>query len=157
MVLISWFKEIKSRDSPMPGLPSYLRNWLFDLLGCTDPAFPTKDSTAPYCELSRTYSKMHGEASQLFFTVESSGLFENLLSTTKVDLESLTADDAMNFASKISPLVSDTTGEEFTGRNMSDDLESLKQRLLTTSGYLKCVQVWLFHFCVCCFGCLVPS
>lgn len=140
MVLISWFKEIKSRDGIVPGLPSYLKNWLFDLLACTDPAFPTKDSLAPYCELSRTYTKMRGEASQLFRAVESSGLFENLLSTTKVDPESLTADDAMSFASKLSLLVGDTSGEESMGRNIVDDLESLKQRLLTTSGYLKCVQ-----------------
>lgn len=141
MVLISWFKEIKSRDGIVPGLPSYLKNWLFDLLACTDPAFPTKDSLAPYCELSRTYTKMRGEASQLFRAVESSGLFENLLSTTKVDPESLTADDAMSFASKLSLPVGDTSGEESMGRNIVDDLESLKQRLLTTSGYLKCVQV----------------
>lgn len=149
MVLISWFKELKARSlseitGVKPGLSGNLKNWLLGLLACIDPAFPTKDSLLPYTELSRTYAKMRNEASQLFSAVESCGMFKDFLSSIKFDLQSLTADDAINFASKV-PLLSsnDTAGEDAAGRHIADELESLKQRLLTTSGYLKCVQVCL--------------
>ncbi|KAK0602735.1 hypothetical protein LWI29_036474 [Acer saccharum] len=145
MVLISWFKEIKSKEfSGTPGLlpnfPNHLKQWLLDLLACSDPTFPTKDSLLPYAELSRTYTKMRNEASQLLRTVESSGMFTDMLPTIKVDVESLSADEAINFASKLLPICSDTDGNDSSNRHIFDDIESLKQRLLTTAGYLKCVQ-----------------
>ncbi|GMN49583.1 hypothetical protein TIFTF001_018736 [Ficus carica] len=143
MILISWFKEIKSSDAygnqgTLPSFPIHLKNWLLDLLACADPTFPTKDSLLPYSELSRTYSKMRGEASQLFHAIQSSGMFDSLLETMKCDLESLSPDDAINLASKVPALCNDNTGNDTTGH--LDDIESVKQRLLTTSGYLKCVQ-----------------
>ncbi|XP_027098373.1 TATA-binding protein-associated factor BTAF1 isoform X1 [Coffea arabica] len=142
MVLISWFQELKMKDVSVSSEvgPSALigfRNWLLDLLGCTNPAFPTKDTLLPYAELSRTYAKMRNEASQLHRITEASGMFHDLLASTKLDLENLTADDAINFASK---LPSPSSAEAYTERDAFDELESLKQRLLTTSGYLKCVQ-----------------
>ncbi|THG06497.1 hypothetical protein TEA_017661 [Camellia sinensis var. sinensis] len=153
MVLISWFKEVKTKQ--LSGTTSFflsfsnnLKNWLLDLLGCSDPAFPTKDSLLPYTELSRTYAKMRNEAGQLFRAVEASGMFNSLLSTTKIDLESVSADDAMSFASRLPLLSNDTASEETVGRNIVDELESLKQRLLSTAGYLKCVQGNL-HVTVC--------
>ncbi|GMQ02497.1 hypothetical protein CsSME_00048698 [Camellia sinensis var. sinensis] len=83
MVLISWFKEVKTKQ--LSGTTSFflsfsnnLKNWLLDLLGCSDPAFPTKDSLLPYTELSRTYAKMRNEAGQLFRAVEASGMFNIL-------------------------------------------------------------------------------
>ncbi|PON37204.1 Coatomer beta subunit [Parasponia andersonii] len=143
MVLISWFKEIRSRDAyanqgTLPGFPNHLRNWLLDLLACSDPTFPTKDSVLPYSELSRTYSKMRGEASQLLHAMELSGMFNDLLATTKFECETLSADDAINLASKVPALCNDNVGNDSFGH--LDDMESAKQRLLTTSGYLKCVQ-----------------
>ena len=148
MVLISWFKEIESSDGlgisvVAPNVPSHLKEWLLDLLACSNPAFPTKDSLLPYAELSRTYSKMRGEATQLLRAIESPGMFKDLLTTIRIDLESLSADDAINFASKVPTLVNDNVGSESLGAQIVDDVESLKQRLLTTSGYLKCVQVYL--------------
>ncbi|KAI7989204.1 Protein NETWORKED 1A [Camellia lanceoleosa] len=74
----------------------------------SDPAFPMKDSLLPYTELSRTYAKMRNEAGQLFRAVEASGMSNSLLSTTKIDLESVSADDAMSFASRL-PLLSNDT------------------------------------------------
>lgn len=146
MVLISWFKEIKIKDlsethGVMPTLLNHVEKQLFDLLSCSDPAFPTKDSVLPYSELSRTYGKMHNEASQLLRAIESSGMFEDTLSTIKIDVERLTPDDAINFASKLPPLSKDSAGNESLERNIVDDIDSSKQKLLTTSGYLKCVQV----------------
>ena len=148
MVLISWFKEMKSRDvcqisAVAPTFPSYLKEWLLDLLACSNPAFPTKDSLLPYAELSRTYSKMRSEATQLLRAIESPVMFKDLLTTIKIDLESLSADDAINFASKIPTLFNDNVGSESLGGQIVDDVESSKQRLLTTLGYLKCVQVYL--------------
>lgn len=146
MVLISWFKEIKSRDlygvnGFIPEFSNNFKNYLLDLLGCSDPEFPTKDSLLPYAELSRTYCKMRNEAGQLVRAVESSALLNNKGSTSKMDLESLTVDDAVSFASRLT-LVNDTNGVESVGQSTVDERELLRQRLLTTAGYLKCVQVY---------------
>lgn len=84
---------------------------------------------------------MRNEATQLLCAAETSGMFTNMLSTSKIDAESLSADNAISFASKLQPLCSDSDSNESSGRHMLEDVESLKQRLLTTSGYLKCVQV----------------
>ncbi|KAI3756166.1 hypothetical protein L1987_55982 [Smallanthus sonchifolius] len=140
LVLISWFKEMKSRGlSGVKGLTSSnydtVKNWLLELLTCTDPAFPTKNSRLPYSELSRTYDKMRNEASQLVSVLESCGMHMPL------DVENLTPDDAMTFISKLQlPSNDGGAGEDSVGRNSFDEVESIKQRLLTTSGYLKCVQ-----------------
>lgn len=142
MVLISWFKEIKNKNTSknLDGIPGTLKDWLLDLLACTDPTFPTKDSLLPYAELSRTYAKMRSEAGQLLNAVKSSGLFNELISTTQIELDHLSVDDAIGFASKIPALCNDSSAIESVGKNIIDDIESSKQRLLTTSGYLKCVQ-----------------
>lgn len=144
MIIISWFKEMNSRDISgskgiIPGNYNNLKNQLLDLLACTDPAYPTKNSPSPYAELSRTYGKMRNEASQLLHAVESCGL-GGKLSSTEFDPKNMTADDALNFASKLPHVGIDVAAEESGGRNIVDELESLKQRLLTTAGYLKCVQ-----------------
>ncbi|KAL6194990.1 hypothetical protein ACLB2K_030612 [Fragaria x ananassa] len=145
MVLISWFKEIKSKGlfdiaGVMPGLLNHIKSWLLDLLASSDPAFPTKGSLLPYTELLKTYSKMRDQASQLLHTVESSGMFESFLSTNKIHLESLSVDDAINFASKLPMLSNDNVANDSLERHLVDGIESAKQQLLTTSGYLKCVQ-----------------
>ncbi|XP_050367441.1 TATA-binding protein-associated factor BTAF1 [Argentina anserina] len=145
MVLISWFKETKSKgvfdiNRVILGFLNHIRSWLLELLASSDPANPTKGSLLPYSELSKTYSKMRDQASQLLHTVESSGMFESFLSTNKIHLESLSVDDAINFASKLSRLSNDTVGNDSLERHVVDGIESAKQQLLTTSGYLKCVQ-----------------
>ncbi|XP_073120900.1 TATA-binding protein-associated factor BTAF1 [Henckelia pumila] len=143
MVLISWFKELKGllkSDEVFAGISNNFRHCLLDLLVCSNPAFPTKDSLLPYAELSRLCGKMRNEASQLYYATESSGLFSDLLAGTKVDLENMTADDAVNFASQLSFASNINTGVESDGKNLFEELESLKQNLLTTAGYLKCVQ-----------------
>ncbi|MFS7923027.1 putative DNA helicase chromatin remodeling SNF2 family [Helianthus anomalus] len=140
LVLISWFKEMKNKGlSGIKGLASNnydtLKNWLLELLTCTDPSFPTKSSRLPYSELSRTYDKMRNEASQLVRVLETCGMH------MPMDVENLTPDDAMAFISKLQlPSNDGAATEDSGGRNNFDDLESIKQRLLTTSGYLKCVQ-----------------
>lgn len=146
MILISWFKEIKDvgTKSTVPVVPNHIRKLLLDLLACVDPAFPSKDPRVPYSELSRTYSKMRNEAMQFLSAAESSGNFASVLSSIRINLDTLTADDAINFVSKLPPLSNENSGEEAKERHVIDDLESAKQRLLTTSSYLKCVQV-----CVC--------
>ncbi|OVA11083.1 SNF2-related [Macleaya cordata] len=145
MILVSWFKELQSKGpSKMHGTtPSFvdqIRKWLLDLLACPDPALPTKDSLLPYAELSRTYAKLRNEASLLLRAVESSGMSKSVLSATKFDLDSLSIDDAINFASRVSLPSNQSTGEVTAERNILNDLESSKQQLLTTSSYLKCVQ-----------------
>lgn len=143
IILISWFKEIKSRkigdgNCTYPGIPEYLKKWMLDLLTCLDPALPTKDSFLPYSELSRTYAKMRSEASQLIHAVESSGNSVDELST---DIENLSMEDAIRFASSLAPSVNDSAGSVSSGKHVLDEVESVRQRLLTTSGYLKCIQV----------------
>nr|XP_043627435.1 TATA-binding protein-associated factor BTAF1 [Erigeron canadensis] len=140
LVLVSWFKEMKNRGfSESKGLSSSnydtLKNRLLELLTCTDPAFPTKSSRLPYAELSRTYDKMRNEASQLVNVLESLGM------SIPMDVENLTPDDAVAFVSKLQvPTGDGAAGEDSAGRDSFTEAESIKQRLLTTSGYLKCVQ-----------------
>lgn len=146
IVLISWFREMKclvSSDGSgsLPGFPSPLKKWLLDLLACSDPAFPTKDILLPYAELSRTYTKMRNEASQLLHTVETCHCFDKLLSTTKLNVESLSADETIEFASTLALWNKDTTGNESIEKQVFEDVESFRQQLLSTAGYLKCVQV----------------
>lgn len=146
MVLISWFKELKDiakSDEVITGISSKFTQCLLDLLTCSNPAYPTKDSLLPYAELTRTYVKMHNEASQLYTSIVATGLYNDLLSSIGVDVESLTADDAFNFASKLAFTGNRISEVESDGQNLFEELESLKQKLLATSGYLKCVQV---HF-----------
>ncbi|KAK6158658.1 hypothetical protein DH2020_005972 [Rehmannia glutinosa] len=90
--------------------------------------------------ISSNFSKMRNEARQLYSATEASGLYNDLLSSIKVDIENLTADDAVNFASQLVFVGTGTSGLESDGRNLFEELESLKQKLLTTAGYLKCVQ-----------------
>ncbi|KAL0312286.1 UNVERIFIED_CONTAM: TATA-binding protein-associated factor BTAF1 [Sesamum radiatum] len=143
MVLISWFKELRQfpkSDEVVADISSKFRLCLLDLLACSNPAFPTKDSQLPYAELSRTYSKMRNEARQLYNATEASGMYNDLLSSVKVDIENLTVDEAVNFASQLAFMGNGNSGPESDGRNLFEELESLKQKLLTTAGYLKCVQ-----------------
>ncbi|MCL7026697.1 hypothetical protein MKW94_014094 [Papaver nudicaule] len=146
MILISWFKEFQSKDptrkpGTMPSSVGHIRKWLLDLLACSEPALPTKDSHLPYAELSRTYMKMRNEASLLLRAVEVSGMLDSVIpATTKLDPDTLSIDEAINLASRVMPPSSMSSGEATTGRNVLNDLESTKQRLLTTSSYLTCVQ-----------------
>ncbi|KAL5998885.1 btaf1 RNA polymerase II, B-TFIID transcription factor-associated [Asimina triloba] len=145
MVIVAWFKELKIRGlaemhASMIAFVNQFRQWLLDLLACSDPSFPTKDSLLPYLELSRTYAKMRTEASLLFRAVNSSGMLDSILSTTNINLDTISIDDAIGFASKISFSADHLAREETSERQILDDAESSKQRLLSTSGYLKCVQ-----------------
>lgn len=148
MVLSSWFKELGIKKSvgmaSVTDLFEGVKKWLLDLLQCTDAAFPTKDTKMPYSELSRTYGKMQQEVSLLFGLVSSSGMFQSLLSTVKLDFETISVDDAIKFASKI--VCDNLPNHEAQESQVSDEIESSRQRLLSTAGYLKCVQV-LFSFC----------
>lgn len=141
MVLVAWFKELLNRDHPgaqgnLIGFLGPVRNWLLDLLACSDPSFPTKDSLFPYAELSRTYAKMRSEANILFRSTESCGVFQSLISTMNINCDTLSIDEAIIFASKLSELADSITYEKAA----VNDLESAKQQLLSTTGYLKCVQ-----------------
>ncbi|CAH9101648.1 unnamed protein product [Cuscuta epithymum] len=145
MVLISWFKELKVKDKlKSEGIITCISinfgERLLDLLSCTNPAFPSKGSTLPYAELSRTYEKLRNEARQLYHGTQAYGMHKDILSSAKLDLESLSADDAVNFASKLYFVNNIITREESTGQSIFDELETMKQRVLTTGGYLKCVQ-----------------
>lgn len=147
VVLISWFREIKCKvPSPsdgsgsLPGFPTPLKKWMLDLLACSDPAFPTKDILLPYAELSRTYTKMRNEASQLLHTVETYHCFDKLLSTTKLNADSLSADETIEFASTLALWNKDSAEKESLEKQVFEDVESSRQQLLSTAGYLKCVQ-----------------
>ncbi|CAN8254589.1 unnamed protein product [Cochlearia groenlandica] len=145
IVLISLFREIKCNtpsdgNGILPAFPGPLKKWLLDLLTCSDPAFPTKDMLLPYAELSRTYTKMRNEASQLLHIVETHHCFDNLLSTTKFNVESFTADATIEFASTLGSWNKANAEDESLEKQVFEDVESSRQHLLSTAGYLKCVQ-----------------
>lgn len=144
MVLVAWFKEPRNKDPAksqkvLLGILDNLKQWLLDLLACSDPSFPTKDSILPYAELSRSYAKMRDEASLLFRSVDSSGAFNDIVSSINFDVNTLSVDEAINFVSKLS-LHFESMGVGTVEKHLLDDIESLRQRVLATSGYLKCLQ-----------------
>ncbi|EPS70758.1 hypothetical protein M569_04001, partial [Genlisea aurea] len=140
MVLISWFKELKGLSKSTAGISSNFRQCLLDLLACSNPAFPTKDSPLFYSELIRTYAKMRNEASQLYASIQASGLYSDLLSSLGPDVANFYPDDALSFASQVSFIGNGIAHPDSDGRNIMEELESLKQKLLSTAGYLKYVQ-----------------
>ncbi|GER39629.1 TATA-binding protein-associated factor, partial [Striga asiatica] len=71
---------------------------------------------------------------------QASGLYSDLVSSVKLDIENMTADDAVSFASLFDFMGNCTPMPESEGRILCEELESLKQKLLTTAGYLNCVQ-----------------
>lgn len=149
MVLVAWFKELKRRDAVvnqgfLVGLLDHVKQWLLDLLSCSDPSFPTKGSFDSYAELSRTYSKMRNEGNHLLFLAQSAGIDKDYISNIKFDWKSLAVDEAINFASSLT-LPAESSLLENLEKHLLDDMESAKRQLLSTSGYLKCVQV-LLHF-----------
>lgn len=138
LILIAWFKELKIDENSekwfrIIKIVEPLRECLLELLACTDPTFPTKDSSLPYAELSRTYNKMRIEASLLFQKADSSGMLNSIISNANVTLNTLSVNDAIDLASKLS-LPTDVTDD-------LERIESSKRQLLNTSGYLKCLQV----------------
>jgi TATA-binding protein-associated factor len=151
MVIVSWFKDLRGRDPVSVGtllaFLSSVKEWLLDLLTCSDPALPTKDSVLPYSELSRTYMKMRNEANNLLHSIDSCPVFKDYISGLNLNVDVLGVDDAINFASKLLlPSESDLLSE--SERIVLNNIESAKQGLLSTSGYLKCVQNNL-HVTVC--------
>ncbi|GAB2301898.1 btaf1 RNA polymerase II, B-TFIID transcription factor-associated, 170kDa [Dionaea muscipula] len=84
---------------------------------------------------------MRSEASHLLSALVSSRLYTNILAATSFDLDNLGVDDAISFALKVELPTSDSVGGIPTENDVLEDLRSLKQQLLTTSGYLKCVQM----------------
>ncbi|KAK3159851.1 hypothetical protein QOZ80_1BG0051830 [Eleusine coracana subsp. coracana] len=143
MVIVSWFKDLRSRDPVLVGallaFLSSVKEWLLDLLTCSDPAFPTKDSVLPYTELSRTYTKMRNEASNLLQSIDSCAALKDHIQSSSFDVNVLSVDGAIDFASKLLlPSESDLPSE--SEKTVLNNIESAKQGLLSTSGYLKCVQ-----------------
>lgn len=141
LILIAWFKELKIDETSerlfrIIKIVEPLRECLLELLACTDPTFPTKDSSLPYAELSRTYNKMRIEASLLFQMADSSDMLKSIISNADATLNTLSVNDAIDLASKIS-LPTDVI-------NDLERIESSKRQLLNTSGYLKCLQVSIF-------------
>ncbi|KAJ4797222.1 TATA-binding protein-associated factor MOT1 [Rhynchospora pubera] len=132
MILATWFKELRNRDPAISQALvvslAQLKQWLLDLLACTDPSFPTKDSPLPYSELSRTYTKMRHETNHFLHSVKSTGAFDDCASNINLNIDNLTIDEAIEFASKLSV------------PSELQEVESAKQQLLSTCGYLKCVQ-----------------
>lgn len=143
MVIVSWFKDLRGRDLAVVGTLlaffSSVKEYLLDLLACSDPAFPTKDSVLPYSELARTYTKMRNEATNLLHSVDSCAIFKDCASNLNFNADMLSVDDAINFASKLLlPTEFDFLSD--SDKTVLSNVESAKQGLLATSGYLKCVQ-----------------
>jgi TATA-binding protein-associated factor len=148
MVIVSWFKETKSRtdqgktsEAAIVVQPVLVR--LLELLGCGDPSSPTPGSTAPYGELARMFTKMRTEASALIKHAESIGTFKRSLLASLPSTDTIGAESAVDLASRLlqpsQPHGGDGDEKSITA---SDAMESARQRLLATAGYLQVVQVW---------------
>lgn len=147
MVLVSWFRELRKSPEKSNFIKAIedtkaLRLQLLELLGCGDPALPTPACQSPYAELTRTYAKMRGEAASLIKHAESAGLCSKMVSVGLPALEEMSAEVAIDVAMKTVTLEAPSThGPADDKQNPGLELvESLRQRLLATAGYLKLVQ-----------------
>ncbi|EFJ06187.1 hypothetical protein SELMODRAFT_186944 [Selaginella moellendorffii] len=116
-------------------LTSYLQVLLLQI----EPSHPTPDSSLPYAELSRTYAKMRAEVAALVKHAEASNFG---LPVDLQPVENMSVEAAIDAAMKFIPL-EECNGAVSDEKTCSarDMMESARQRLLATAGYLKCVQV----------------
>jgi len=147
MVIVSWFKEIrsqkdqeKSSEAAKAVQPVLLR--LLELLGSGDPSSPTPGSNAPYAELSRMLAKMRTEAGALVKHTESVGTFKRSFLASLPSTDSISAEAAIDLATKLlQPSQAHGGDGDDKPASASDAMESARQRLLATAGYLQVVQV----------------
>lgn len=122
-----------------------MKEWLLDLLACSDPAFPTKDSVLPYTELARTYMKMRNEAKILFHSIDSCAIFKDYARSLNFNADMLSVDDAINFASKLLlPSESDLPSD--SEKIVLNNIESAKQGFFVYIRLLEmCSGMWYFQ------------
>ena len=145
MVIVSWFKEIRSRSDKAKSADArtaaqHLLNQVLELLACGDPASPTPGSNVPYSELIRMYAKMRGEAGTLKKHIECIGGFQ----TSPVNLPSIdtiSAEAAVDFTTKLSPQCRSQNGDYNMPMTSFETMELSRQQLLATAGYLQVFQV----------------
>ena len=144
MVLASWFRELKksANDAEFAqavGNAKSLLMGLVKLLSCNDPSTPNPDSHLPYSELARTYSKMRSEAASVLKQAESAGI---CLKGSCPPLDTINAENAIDIAMKVAAectsFLASVDDKQSSGL---DFVESMRQRLLATAGYLKLLQV----------------
>ena len=137
MVLAAWFRELRKSASDADAKTLHMQ--LIRLLSFRDPSAPNPDSQLPYAELARTYSKMRNEAGSLMKQAESAGVY---LKGHILPLEKIGAENAIDIAMKIAAeslsLHAAVDDKQSLGL---DFIESMRQRLLATAGYLKLLQV----------------
>lgn len=148
MVVISWFEDLRKNASDSDfahavGVSKILRSQLLNLLACWDSvATPSPGSQLPYTELARTYAKMRGEAATFLKQAESAGINSKEFIAGLPPLETIGAEAAVDIAMKVTADGTVLQGPIEDIKNSSlDFVESLRQRLLATAGYLKLVQV----------------
>lgn len=147
MVAVSWFKESKTQPtkekvSEAAAAAQPLLSRLLELLACGDPSSPTPGSSLPYGELSRMFTKMRTEAAALIKHADSIGTFKHSFLSSLPSTDAISAEAAVEVATKLSTQ-SDGHGGDTDEKSTfaSDALESARQRLLATAGYLQVVQV----------------
>lgn len=150
MVIVSWFKELRSKrdqekssEAAIAVQPVLLR--LLELLGSGDPSSPTPGSIAPYAELSRMLAKMRTEAGALVKHTESVGTLKRSFLASLPSTDSISAEAAVDLATRLVQPSQSHAGDgddKDKPTSASDAMESARQRLLATAGYLQVVQVW---------------
>lgn len=144
MVIMSWFKEVRRRldieriaDAAKAVQP--ILHDILELLACGDPAVPTPGSNLPYGELSRMFVKMRTEASAFIKHTETLGTLGH---TSIPAIDTISAETAVDVATKLfSPVQGYGSDVDDKSNASSDAMESARQRLLATAGYLQAVQV----------------
>lgn len=145
MVIVSWFKEIRSRSDKAKFADArtaaqYVLNRLLELLACGDPASPTPGSNVPYSELIRMYAKMRGEAGTLKKHIEYVGGYQTSL-VKLPSIDTISAQAAVDFTTKLSPQCPSQNGDLDMPMTSIDTMELCRQQLLATAGYLQVYQV----------------
>lgn len=144
MVIMSWFKEVRGgldneRIADAAKAVQPILHDILELLACGDPAVPTPGSNLPYGELSRMFAKMRTEANAFIKHMETLGTLGH---TSMPAIDTISAEAAVDVATSLfSPVHGYGSDVDDKSHASSDAMESARQRLLATAGYLQAVQV----------------
>jgi hypothetical protein len=148
MVVVSWFKEFrllpgKANIPEAVAAAQPIMGRLLELLACGDAGSPTPGSNLPYAELLRMFAKMRTEASALIKHAETMGSFKASFLAGLPATTAMSAEAAVELATKLVQPPNDAHDGETDGKSNAiyDAMESARQQLLATAGYLLVVQV----------------
>eukprot|EP00897_Mesotaenium_endlicherianum_P006570 jgi/Mesen1/5941/ME000301S05068 len=127
---------VQRRDASLAAAAP-LRAYLLHLLSATDPSRPTPGAPTPYLEMERTHAKLRSEAAALLKHAQAAGVDPAAAGAPPV--EGMGVDAVLNLAMRLQPAGAGAGAGGALSPAM-EGMESCRQRLLLTAGYLRTIE-----------------